>query len=177
MSFRGIGGSQGSFSASGWLEDLNAVIAAELGEGKGYSIAGFGFGGAIALRQAAHDEHARGVVALATPSNLGTWCGEATKFLSACKHAGVIGIREDVDAEMLRNDVLALDPCSAIATVPPRRILLIHGSVDTTVAESSARDLLDAAGGHAELRIIQGAGHWLRADPRMVATLLGWLDR
>jgi hypothetical protein len=27
------------------------------------------------------------------------------------------------------------------------------------------------------LRIIQGAGHWLRADPRMVATLVGWMDR
>jgi hypothetical protein len=25
--------------------------------------------------------------------------------------------------------------------------------------------------------LIQGAGHQLRADPRMVATLLGWLDR
>jgi len=34
-----------------------------------------------------------------------------------------------------------------------------------------------AADGRAELRLIQGAGHQLRADPRMVATLLGWLDR
>ena len=41
----------------------------------------------------------------------------------------------------------------------------------------SARDLVAAAGGPAELQIIQGAGHWLRSDPRMVATLIGWLDR
>ena len=177
VSFRGIGDSQGSFSASGWLEDLNAVLDAELGDRRGYSIAGFGFGGAIALRQAANDERARGVVALATPSKLQKWCGDATNFLNACKHAGVIGGDDKVDAEALRDDVIALDPCGAIATIPPRRILVIHGSVDTTVPESSARDLVDAAQGHAELRIIQGAGHWLRADPRMVATLLGWLDR
>ena len=29
----------------------------------------------------------------------------------------------------------------------------------------------------AELRIIAGAGHQLRHDPRAVAVLLGWLDR
>jgi putative redox protein len=39
-----------------------------------------------------------------------------------------------------------------------------------------ARVLADAHGA-ADLRIIEGAGHRLRHDPRAVATLLGWLDR
>ncbi len=177
VSFRGVGGSEGSFSASGWLEDLSVILDEQLGDRKGYSIAGFGLGGAIALRQAAGDERARGVVALATPSKIDAWCGEAPNFLKVCKNAGVIAANDEVDAVALRDDVMALDPCGAIAQVPPRRILVIHGSVDTRVPESAARDLVDAADGHAELRIIQGAGHWLRADPRMVATLLGWLDR
>jgi putative redox protein len=36
--------------------------------------------------------------------------------------------------------------------------------------------VLADAHGHAELRIIDGAGHQLRYDPRAVAVLLGWLD-
>jgi putative redox protein len=31
--------------------------------------------------------------------------------------------------------------------------------------------------GRAELRLLQGAGHRLRHDPRAIAVLLGWLDR
>ena len=37
--------------------------------------------------------------------------------------------------------------------------------------------LLAEAHGSAELRMIAGAGHRLRHDPRAVAVLLGWLDR
>jgi putative redox protein len=55
--------------------------------------------------------------------------------------------------------------------------LIGHGADDLEVPVGDARDLLASAEGRAELRIIQGAGHQLRADPRMVATLLGWLDR
>jgi putative redox protein len=31
--------------------------------------------------------------------------------------------------------------------------------------------------GSADLRMIAGAGHHLRHDPRAIAILLGWLDR
>ena len=40
----------------------------------------------------------------------------------------------------------------------------------------SCRETLEAHGA-AELRLIPGAGHRLRHDPRAVAVLLGWLDR
>ena len=33
------------------------------------------------------------------------------------------------------------------------------------------------AHGSADLRIIGGAGHQLRHDPRAIAVFLGWLDR
>jgi hypothetical protein len=39
-----------------------------------------------------------------------------------------------------------------------------------------ARALADCHG-DASLRIIQGAGHRLRHDPRAIAVLLGWLER
>jgi putative redox protein len=37
--------------------------------------------------------------------------------------------------------------------------------------------VLSDAHGEAELRLIPGAGHSLRHDPRAIAVLLGWLDR
>ena len=37
--------------------------------------------------------------------------------------------------------------------------------------------LVDAADGRADLRVIVGAGHRLRHDPRAVAALIGWMER
>ena len=58
----------------------------------------------------------------------------------------------------------------------PRPLLVLHGSDDESVPVFDARVLADAHG-DADLRIIDGAGHQLRHDPRAVAVLLGWLDR
>jgi len=67
----------------------------------------------------------------------------------------------------------------AVACAPlvaPRPLLVIHGSDDDLVPVFDARVLVDAHG-DAELRIMNGAGHRVRHDPRAVAVLLGWLDR
>jgi putative redox protein len=106
------------------------------------------------------------------------WCGSAEHFRRAVQVAGVVGDERDLlPAEQLRDDVFAIDPLVSIAKIPPRRLMVGHGTEDIEIPHSDARDLVAAAEGRAELRLIQGAGHQLRADPRMVATLLGWLDR
>jgi putative redox protein len=174
----GVGGSTGTFSASQWIADLRTILdRVDQGERR-ISLAGFGFGGALALRIAADDERIRGVATFATPAHLEPWCGGAEEFRRAVKIAGVVGDEKDLlAAEELRNDVFAIDPLVSIAKVPPRRLMVGHGTEDIEIPHSDARDLVAAAEGRAELRLIQGAGHQLRADPRMVATLLGWLDR
>jgi putative redox protein len=53
---------------------------------------------------------------------------------------------------------------------------VLHGDDDESVPAADARVLAQAHGA-AELRVIPGAGHRLRHDPRAVAVLLGWLDR
>ena len=174
----GVGGSTGTFSASQWLDDLRQILdRVDQGERR-ISLAGFGFGGALALRIAADDERIRGVATFATPAHLEPWCGSAEEFRRAVQIAGVVGDEKGLlPAEQLRDDVFAIDPLVSIAKVPPRRLLVGHGTEDIEIPHSDARDLVAAAEGRAELRLIQGAGHQLRADPRMVATLLGWLDR
>ncbi len=173
----GVGGSTGTFSATQWRADLQKILdRVDQGERK-ISMAGFGFGGALALASAAHDERIKGVATFATPAHLEPWCG-AAEFRRAVQIAGVVGNESDLlAAEELRNDVFAIDPLVSIAKIPPRRLMVGHGTEDIEIPHQDARDLVAAADGRAELRLIQGAGHQLRADPRMVATLLGWLDR
>ena len=71
----------------------------------------------------------------------------------------------------------ALRPDEACAALAPRPVLIVHGVEDDEVPLSDARILADAVGGSAELRVIGGAGHRLRADPRAMALLVGWLER
>jgi fermentation-respiration switch protein FrsA (DUF1100 family) len=174
----GVGGSTGTFSATKWREDL-ATILDFVAEGEPrVSLAGFGFGGSLALAVAAGDERVRGVATFAAPAHLRAWCGSAEEIHRAVKVSGVVGNESDLLAPAaLYQDILDIDPMDAIAKLPPRRLLIGHGTDDIEVPASDARDLVAAADGRAELRLIQGAGHQLRADPRMVATLLGWLDR
>lgn len=176
-SLRGVGDSPGTFSAGGWKEDLKIVIDTLIGDRSTVVLTGFGIGGALALRVAVEDDRVRGVAASATASDLITWCGEPNEFARACVRAGVVGNEPLGDPASLVADVIALDPIGAVGLFVPKRLMLIYGSDDPIVPERSSKDLLDAAQGRAELRVIQGAGHWLRADPRMFATLLGWLDR
>jgi putative redox protein len=174
----GVGGSTGTFSASKWREDL-AQILDRVAEGdRRISLAGFGFGGSLALAVAARDDRVRGVATFAAPAHLDAWSGSAAEIHRAVQIAGVVADAKDLlGPDELYSDLMAIDPMGAIGEIPPRRLLIGHGTDDIEVPASDARDLVAAAEGRAELRLIQGAGHQLRADPRMVATLLGWLDR
>ena len=174
----GVGGSSGTFSASQWCRDLQRILDHVAKGDQRISLAGFGFGGSLALAVAAKDDRVRGVATFASPAHLEPWCGPADEFRRSVQTAGVVANEKELlSAEELRADVLAIDPITAIGSIPPRRLLIGHGTDDIEVPASDARDLVAGADGRAELRLIQGAGHQLRADPRMVATLLGWLDR
>ena len=175
----GVGGSTGTFSATQW-RPTSTTILDRVDEGeRRISLAGFGFGGALALAIAAEDERIRGVATFATPAHLGAVVRRRRRVpIARCRSPASSATNSDLlPAEQLRDDVFAIDPLVSIAKIPPRRLMVGHGTEDIEIPHSDARDLVAAADGRAELRLIQGAGHQLRADPRMVATLLGWLDR
>jgi len=85
------------------------------------------------------------------------------------------GFPADLDA--WARELREIRPLSLIAKVPPRQIMLVHGANDEVVPVVEARALADAADARVELRILAGAGHRLRSDPRAIALLIGWLDR
>jgi putative redox protein len=180
FNFRGTGGSEGNFSLLGWVDDVRAVVdyTVDLPRGGGVWVAGSSAGGAVALYEAADDDRIGGVATLAAPAEFENWASDARAFLSHCRLVGVI--REagfPADAEAWASEFKTVQPLTAAAEIPPRPLLLMHGSDDTTVPVSDARALADAAGGEADLRVIAGAGHRLRHDPRAVAALMGWMER
>jgi putative redox protein len=134
-----------------WLGDLTTAIdhVLELDEVDGVWLAGFGLGGGLALCAAGQDERVRGVATFAAPAEFDDWF----------------------------SDPITVRPLQSVSKVPPRPLLLVHGDADDVVPVSDARALADAAGGEVELRIVAGAGHGLRHDPRATAVLEGWLDR
>jgi len=175
---RGVGDSAGDFSALGWLDDLTFLAETEVPETSPRLVVGFGFGGVLALHLAAGDERVAGVACLGTPSDLGPLTRDPAGFLERCRLNGVIttpGFPASADAWV--KELSVLHPADDAALLKGRPLLMVHGSDDPDVPVSDARALADAATGPSELHVVPGAGHWLRADPRVIAILVGWLER
>ena len=119
--FSGVGGSTGTFSASKWREDL-ATILDRVAEGeRRVSLAGFGFGGSLALRAAAHDDRVRGVATFAAPAHLEGVERFARRDSSrgASRGRGRRSARICSSPRRSIEDLLAIDPMGAIAEIPP----------------------------------------------------------
>jgi len=180
FNFRGTGESEGDFSLGGWLTDLKAAIDHLLAEDdvEAVWLCGFSAGGALSICAAGEDERVRGVATFASPADFHEWAADPRRFLAQARAAGVVrtaGFPPDLDA--WARELREVRPTSLIGKIPPRPLLIVHGSADDTVNMLDARALADAADGEVELRILAAAGHRLRHDPRAIAILLGWLDR
>jgi putative redox protein len=180
FNFRGTSESTGNFSLAGWLADLKAAIKALLAAPgvDAVWVCGFAAGGSLALCAAGEDPRVKGVAAFAAPADFADRASDARRFVAQARATGVIrdpGFPPDLDswARELRD----IRPLSLIADIPPRPILLVHGANDEVVPVLDARALSDAANAQVELRVLSGAGHRLRNDPRAIALLIGWLDR
>lgn len=179
LAFRGCGDSGGSFSLGGWLDDLRAAVdhLQVTEQVRGVWLVGFGTGGALAICAAAADPDVRGVATLGAPADFDDWASHPKRLLEHAREVGMIA--EPSFPPDLDDWARELKELRAVAFAPqlaPRPLLVVHGSDDDLVPVFDARVLVDAHGA-AELRIMNGAGHRLRHDPRAVAVLLGWLDR
>jgi uncharacterized protein len=175
---RGGGESEGDFSPLGWLEDLTFLADAEIPEAESRLVVGFGFGGVLALHLAARDDRIAGVACFGTPADLVSLVPDPAGLLAHCRRTGVV--TEDgfpASAEAWAKELSLLHPAEDAGLLKGRPLLLAHGADDPDVPVAQARALADAATGPSELHVVLGAGHWLRADPRAIAVLVGWLER
>lgn len=179
FNFRGTGESDGDFSLGGWLADLRASVDHLLGLDKVDRVwlCGASTGGSLAICAAAEDDRVQGVAALSARADFDDWAAHPRRFLQHAREIGVIrDQRFPGDPERWVRELKETRPLVLAEKLAPRPLLLIQGSDDDQVPALDARALADCHGA-AELRIIQGAGHRLRHDPRAVAVLLGWLER
>lgn len=179
LAFRGCGESEGNFSLRGWLDDLRAAVAHLTADEdvSGVWLAGFGTGGALAICAGAALADVQGVAAMGAPADFDDWATHPRRLLEHAREVGMI--RESTYPANVDAWARELRELRAVEDAPrlhPRPLLVVHGSDDDLVPVFDARVLVDAHGS-AELRIMSGAGHRLRHDPRAVAVLLGWLDR
>lgn len=180
VELRGTGSSEGEFSLGGWLRDIHAAVAFLRAESdvSGISLAGFGTGGGLSICAAADDETIQGVAAFACPADFSDWASNPQRLLDRARSMGAIHSSDfPPDFSAWSTELSELRPVTSIAKIPPRPVLVVHGSEDDLVPVAEARALADAAGPSCELRVLGGGGHDLRIDPRAVAVLLGWLDR
>lgn len=179
FAFRGCGRSTGDFALGGWLDDVFAAadFARTLGDTRGVWLAGFGTGGGLCVAAAARRPEIAGVAALGTPADFKDWANHPRRLLQHARDIGAIHSKDfPPSMDQWTRQLREIKPADEAALVYPRPMLVLHGSEDETVPSFDARALGDAHGG-AELRIVVGAAHDLRHDPRAVAILLGWLDR
>ena len=179
FNFRGTGQSEGDFSIGGWSNDLAAAVR-HLQKNEAVEdvyLAGFGAGGSLALYTAGVDASIRGVASFSARAHFDDWAEHAGELLDHVRDYGMVRAEDfPPDFEAWRDELKLIRPLDVMGNLAPRPLLLVHGSDDERVPAQDARDLADAAGSGVDLRIMHGAGHRLRHDPRIVALLIGWLD-
>ena len=179
VDFRGTGGSGGDFSLDGWLADLLAAADHLLGSERvnGVWLVGFGTGGALSVCAGARDLRIRGVATVAAPADFDDWSRHPRRLLLHSRSIGIVGHSDFPQSlEGWAQPLKTLRASAMVVDLAPRALLVMHGSDDAVVPIDDARSLAQAHG-TADLRVIRGAGHNLRQDPRAMAVLLGWLDR
>ncbi|MEM9035797.1 MAG: alpha/beta fold hydrolase [Actinomycetota bacterium] len=179
ITLRGCGTSEGDFSLGGWTRDIDAAVAHLLDEQAASSVllVGAATGGSVAICAGAANPAVRGVATLAARADFDDWAAHPRRFLEHARRIGVVrqpGFPPVFDSWAA--ELRAYRPIDAVRRLGSRDLMLVHGDEDKLVPLADARRLADAHGA-AELKTVPGAGHRLRDDPRVLALLIGWLDR
>ncbi len=178
INFRGCAKSEGDFSLDGWQHDIAAAIdeVAALGIAHVWLV-GFGTGGSLCICEGASNPKVAGVAAAGSPADFDDWAKHPRDLLEHSRLVGVI--RDDdfpADEDAWGRALRSTRPLDRVTELASRPLFLLHGSADEVVPAVDPLALADAHG-TAEFRLIEGAGHELRHDPRAVAMLTGWLSR
>lgn len=182
FNFRGAGESEGNFDLAGWKRDLAAVLdywEKKRGESS-FLLWGFSAGAAVSCCVAALDPRVKGMVMAAAPAEFFSLFSprERQLFLDRMRERGIIrDAAFPADKAKWLRDVYAASPLFYIEKIPPRPLLIIHGSRDELVSCRHAFQLYQAAGRNGQLVILPGGIHQLRRFPPAVERCLQWLKK
>ncbi len=184
FNFRGAGLSEGNFDILGWGRDLEAGFL-YLGQRpevdpRRVFLMGFSGGGAAAIYAAAKHPEITGLVSCASPAEFKDILTRKglEDFLS---HARKVGIVRDPgfpsSLEEWRKSFAVIRPLDWIGRVPPRPILILHGTKDDVVPVDHAHRLYARVEGKADLALVEGAGHRLRVEEKAMEKAEEWLKK
>src|SRR5438477_260114 len=82
------------------------------------------------------------------PADFGDWASDPRRFVDHARAIGVIHSKEfPADFDTWARELRETRPLTMIGKIPPRPVLLVHGTEDETVPLMDARALADAADG------------------------------
>ncbi len=181
FNFRGTGISGGNIDLLGWTRDLRGVIdymttLPEVDKSH-IGLLGFSGGAAVSVYVAAQDSRIACVAACACPADF-ILLIERNDPKSYIDHYREIGAIRDDDfpssTEAWIDGFRQVSPVNYVAGLAPRPLLLIHSDDDETVAISHAYRLYEKAGEPKKFVELDGAGHKLRHDDRVLDTFVEW---
>lgn len=177
--FRATSTHEGQLSLRGWVDDGVEMVEEfrRTVQPDDLWLVGFGAGGTVASSVALVDAGVRGLALVETPSDFLHLPLDFDQLLTYARARRLVtdpAFPPDPDAWL--EEFRAITASAAVEQLADRELLVLHGADDDVVPQLDARLLAELHGG-AELRILPGAGHHLRHDPRAMAILLGWLER
>jgi len=184
FNFRGAGLSEGNFAILGWTRDLEGALdyfnrRPEVDPLKIF-LMGFSGGAAVSIYVAAQHPEIAGLVSCAAPADFKDLSTEegAQNFLAYAREVGIIKNEKFPSSlKEWQEGFRIVKPLEKVTKIPPRPLLIIHGTEDDVVEMVSARDLYARVQGKAELFIIEGAGHRLRLEEKAIAKAQEWLKK
>ena len=175
---RSVRRSPGFFSIEGWVRDALAWLEAAqtFVPGKPLALIATSAGGPVATEAIRRGGPADALVLLAAPAG---WEGFAADAHDGARRvhfeSGLAlgpGVLEDPARWAAEFDEVTTERSIAGVGIPT---LVMHGTADTVVPVSHAYRIA-ARAPHAELAILEGAGHNLRHDPAAMDRVAGWLE-
>jgi dipeptidyl aminopeptidase/acylaminoacyl peptidase len=184
FNFRGAGQSEGDFDILGWARDLekglNSLSLRPEVDRKRVFLMGFSGGAAVSIYVAARHKEVTAVVSCASPAEFRD-LSTAKALEDFLTHARDVGIVKSPDfprsMELWKRSFKTVRPIDWVDRIPPRPLLLIHGTRDDVVPVRQAHRLYEKVKGKAELFIIEGAGHRLRVEEKAMEKAMEWLKK
>ncbi len=181
VDMRAVRGSAGYFSLEGWVRDCLGLLAAvkELpwGRGKPVALVGSSAGGCVSAEALRRGGDADALALLAAPAGWISFAdGGPAGVKRIMEEAGMAvapEVVEDPTAWGVEFDTITTRAAIAEVSVPT---LILHGTADDVVPVEHAHLIAEAAP-HAQVEVIEGAGHRLRSEGRARRILDAWLER
>ena len=181
IDMRGARASKGFFSIAGWVRDARAGLdAARTLDGLASLktvLVGSSAGGAVAVEATRQGAPVDGLALLAAPAAWVSFAGSPADAVT--RITGDAGmplspeVLEDPSEWVAEFETVSTEKAVISVAVP---ILVVHGTADDVVPYHHAERIAERAQ-HAELKLVEGAGHQLRREPEAREIVFDWLKR